>query len=610
MTARPLCVSRRITFTSRSGAGIVALFFIGAVDAAAGGNVPSGEHTPSAVESTAPLRFHIVVVAPHPYDRLLEQRLPIVRWQASDSVTAPLLERLVAEAQKSGLEALAAEGYFSASVTSRIERTNDEAVVRLNVELGPRTYVEGVDLSVAGAALDDAEGRERIEAVRRNWLLPPGKAFQDRAWVAAKNEAVTRLARTPYAAAAIAQSEARIITADQSAHLRLKLDSGPAFHAGPVNVTGLKRYPASVVLNMNPHKPGERYDAVQLALYQRRLLESGYFNAVHFAIEPDPAQAAAAPLEVAVIEAPAQRMELGLSVSSDAGFGVKADYAHADLKHRALRFRSIFDINQREQRAQVLVDTPPQTGGRWNNYWSRFERSDVERLISRELVLGYGLNWGLERVPSQMSVAAHLERQTIGGSTSRDNRAVFIGYRKPFRTTDELVSPRDGLIGSVEAGLGVPGVSTQEFARVRGLANWLVALGTQNDLLVRAEAGVVIADSRFGIPSSFLFRTGGDQSIRGYAFESIGVEQGEAIVGGRYLALASVEFTRWFTKTIGGAVFVDAGDAFDNTDEFKLAVGYGIGARYNSPIGPVRADLAYGQRAKSVRIHFSVGYSF
>ena len=121
---------------------------------------------------------------------------------------------------------------------------------------------------------------------------------------------------------------------------------------------------------------------------------------------------------------------------------------------------------------------------------------------------------------------------------------------------------------------------------------------------------MVRADARAGIPTTFLFRTGGDRTVRGYAFESIGVPQGNAIVGGRYLAIGSIEYTRWFAGDWGGAVFVDAGDAFDDRRAFDLAVGYGIGARWRSPIGPFRADIAYGERARSLRLHFSAGFTF
>jgi translocation and assembly module TamA len=71
-----------------------------------------------------------------------------------------------------------------------------------------------------------------------------------------------------------------------------------------------------------------------------------------------------------------------------------------------------------------------------------------------------------------------------------------------------------------------------------------------------------------------------------------------------------VEYTRWVTQTLGAAVFVDAGDAFDQFSAFDLAVGVGFGVRWRSPIGPFRADVAYGHRTEQVRLHFSVGYSF
>jgi len=166
------------------------------------------------------------------------------------------------------------------------------------------------------------------------------------------------------------------------------------------------------------------------------------------------------------------------------------------------------------------------------------------------------------------------------------------------------------VLGTVEIGAGVPGLSSQEFVRARAKVNWLIPLGLRNDILVRGEAGVVLAESRAGVVSSFLFRTGGDQTVRGYGFESLGVSQGQATVGGRYMALGSIEYTRWITESLGAAVFVDAGDAFDEASAFDLALGIGVGVRWRSPIGPFRADIAYGERAEKIRLHFSVGYSF
>jgi translocation and assembly module TamA len=564
-----------------------------------------------APEEPASVRFRVMIEAPRPYRKLLEEGLDLVRWQRDGRVTMPLLQRLVAEARKAAAEAMAADGYFSPKVDSRIETpAGSEAVVHLRVAPGVRTRVRKVDIAVEGMALKDSEGRKRIDVVKETWRLAPGEAFRQSDWEDAKAEALARLARGRYAAASIAQSEARIDPEERAADLRLRLDSGPVFHAGPTVISGLKRYPPSVVENVNPVRQGEPYDATQLDLYQRRLLETGYFNAVHFAIDPDPSQAAAAPLRVNVIEAPSQRIDTGIAFTTDTGLGLTVDYSNVDIFDSAWRLRPRLNLTQKEQQVNVTLDSPPRPGGVWNTYTARVQRRDIRGEETREAVLGYAHNWGLEATPSQVSVSGHLEKQSIEGSTSENNHAVFVGYRRTFRTTDDLVLPRRGLLGTGEIGMGVPGLSSREFIRVRGKVNWLIPMGLRNDFMIRAEAGAVLAESRQGVVSSFLFRTGGDQTIRGYAFESIGVPQGPATVGGRYMVLASAEYTRWVTDTFGAAVFVDAGDAFDQASAFDIATGVGVGVRWRSPIGPFRADVAYGERDEKIRLHFSVGYTF
>ena len=112
------------------------------------------------------------------------------------------------------------------------------------------------------------------------------------------------------------------------------------------------------------------------------------------------------------------------------------------------------------------------------------------------------------------------------------------------------------------------------------------------------------------VPSSLLFRTGGDTTVRGYAFESLGLRQGDATLPGRYYTVGSVEATHWFAQSWGVATFVDAGDAFDRPADARIAVGYGVGARVRTPIGPFRLDIAYGAQSRQVRLHFSVGLTF
>lgn len=79
------------------------------------------------------------------------------------------------------------------------------------------------------------------------------------------------------------------------------------------------------------------------------------------------------------------------------------------------------------------------------------------------------------------------------------------------------------------------------------------------------------------------------------------------MVGGRYMAAGSIEYIQWLTQQWGAAVFYDAGNAVDKVSDFEAVAGYGVGARWRSPIGTLSLDVAYGEEVDSVRVHFSVG---
>jgi translocation and assembly module TamA len=115
------------------------------------------------------------------------------------------------------------------------------------------------------------------------------------------------------------------------------------------------------------------------------------------------------------------------------------------------------------------------------------------------------------------------------------------------------------------------------------------------------------------VPDSLRFRAGGDDSVRGYAYRSLGPVKGTAVGSGDALVTASVELARPISASLPqfwGAVFVDAGRAADSLQGLKPALGYGVGLRWRSPVGPLRLDLAHGQETGENRLHFSLGIAF
>jgi translocation and assembly module TamA len=169
------------------------------------------------------------------------------------------------------------------------------------------------------------------------------------------------------------------------------------------------------------------------------------------------------------------------------------------------------------------------------------------------------------------------------------------------------------------------GTHRQPFARVvaRWLGYWPIASGAPSPdttslgrIAARAQAGAVVARSSATLPSTQRFLTGGDNTVRGYAYRDIGVRLADGSVApGRYLAVGSLEwqrpvanhgrFTDWETT-----LFIDAGAVADQAAALRAKVGVGMGARWKSPVGPLQMDLAYGVAVKRLRLHLNVGFSF
>jgi translocation and assembly module TamA len=560
--------------------------------------------------ASAQLAYRVEIDAPPEIAAQLRQGLDLVRWQQDPQMTPEQLRRLADEAAREARETAATEGYFSARVAVSIDEAREPWVVRVGVEPGSRTHVGDVDLRFSGPAVQDGEARALLRRVRDTWSLRRGDPFRQADWDAAKRRAVRELASWRYAGARIAESRALIDPETRRASLMVELASGPPFRFGELRVSGTRRFSDKLVENLSPFRAGDVYDRDRLLVYQRRLLESGYFVSVQADIAPDEGQAEGALVRVTVIEANKHHFESGVGYTTDAGPRLELHYSNQDLYDSAWRFRNTLRLDQKVQHLQFDFDSPPRPGGRWNSFFARARQADIQNESTRELAAGMSHNWGAELAPSALILSGHLEEQRIGGDVTDNRHALYAGFRRSWRKTDDYVYPRSGYMVSVEIGGAPAALASRAFFRgvVSGLL--FIPFGRADDLLLRGQAGRVVAQTREGIPTTFLFRTGGDQTVRGYAFESLGVRQGEAIVGGRRYAVAGAEYTHWFGESWGAAAFVDAGNAWDDTTLFKAALGYGLGARFRTPIGPIRADLAYGQDTHALRLHFSVGYTF
>jgi translocation and assembly module TamA len=558
-----------------------------------------------AAEPDGALRFRLVVEAPGALKGILADNLELARWQSYENLTPELLDSLIANARDEARDIAATEGFFSARVEARVEGDGSERVVRVTVEPGNPVRVRKVTIGFR-----DEPDQRLADRVRARWALPAGEVFRQGAWEAAKKNALEILGDERYAAAAITESRATVDPEAGSADLEVALAHGPVFAFGPVTVKGLSRYPPETVLNLAPFRAGEPYSREKVDVYVRRLTATGYFASAQVAVDRNPELAGAAPVQVAVIEGPTRRLDGTLGYSTDAKYRSSIGWRDVDLLDSGIRLSAEARLESQVQGLTGSLQFPADASGWANSLDANVGRTDVQKLVTRGITLGVTRRSLDERRQPSYGASYYYEEQEPSGAPRDTAYATFARYEYTRRTVDDLLFPRSGMVAALKLGVGLPGVSSRTFGRAVTQLAWYHPFSRRDDFLLRGEVGAVIADSAQGIPQALLFRTGGDTTVRGYDYQSLGPKKGDAVVGGRYYTVASAEYTHWFSDSWGTAAFVDAGNAVDVLSDFRLAIGVGLGVRIRSPVGPFRLDLAYGRDTNEFRVHFSVGIAF
>jgi translocation and assembly module TamA len=398
------------------------------------------------------------------------------------------------------------------------------------------------------------------------------------------------------------------------------LDSGPLFRLGELQIEGLQRYPQASVRQLAEFGAGTPYSEKTLLDFQERLRKLGLFEAVTVEIDPDPAGAAAAPVLVRVREQPLQQATVGVGYSANTGQRVSVEHLHRrvfeqDFFGTSWVAKSKAELGRDQQVLEGEVLSHPLEGGYRNLLAASIERLDTAGTVVNSSRLRAGRSVDTERIERLMfAEALFVNTQDAAGSTS--NQALSGNYHWIWRNLDSVVLPTEGLSANAQTALGYAVSDTAEngiFGRLYGRLTGYLPLGRAWYANARVEVGQVVVRDSVGVPETLLFRAGGDDSVRGYAYRSLGPVKNGVVSSGRMLFTASAELARPVSvklPSVWWAAFVDAGNSADRWSDVKPVLGYGLGARWRSPVGPLRVDLAYGRDVHRYRLHFSVGIAF
>lgn len=602
-------------------------------DTAKPADAPAPSASASASASAAePERaaYRFEVQAPRALDTLLTTYLDLARFQsapATDRITDAELERLMRAAPAQARALLETEGYFNADVTMQRANAAGVPLLRMTVEPGPRTMVQELALDVSGALAaaaktGDQAAQDEVRALRKAWPLPTGAPFTQGTWSGAKNTSIARLRADGYASASWLDTRAHIDAPTNTARLSLRADSGPLFRLGAIDVEGLERYDADAVRRLANFTPGTPYREKLLLDFQERIQRIGLFEGALVALDADPATAAAAPVHVRVKELPLQQATFGVGYSANTGPRTSLEHYHRRafgsrwIAHNKIELGPSLKSWEGELTSYPLE-------GLYRNLISGAAselRTNDQTLFSSSVRVGRTQDTPtIERLYFAELTHARLDGGTLASSAA----AASFNYQWVFRDLDSVLLPTDGITMAPQLALGygrghqtVQGVREEgrgPFARTYGRLTWYRPLGNDWYSTVRVEAGQVFTRHVIGVPETLLFRAGGDDSVRGYGYRTLGPSVNGVVTGGRTLLTGSAEIARPISPkypSLWWAAFIDAGNAADRWSELNPALGYGVGLRWRSPVGPLRVDLAYGQEVHQVRVHLSIGIAF
>ncbi|MGV8897976.1 MAG: autotransporter assembly complex protein TamA [Burkholderiaceae bacterium] len=566
------------------------------------------------------LEYTVVLDVPSNIQDVLEKNLDLNRWHDNARLDAEQLQRLYRQAPEQIRTLVATEGFYTPTITSDMTQQGSAWRIQFTIDAGAPALVDAVDLTFEGAVASQPQADE----LRKSWALQPGLVFRQAAWESAKNGVLRTLLLERYPRARITQTRATVDPLAHTVALKVVIDSGPEMHFGGLSIDGLQRYPATIVSRINKIKPGDPYNEAALLELQAHLLDSGYFSRVDVSAEIDAPEeldgAAIAssapeplpiPVRVTVTENKRKKTGIGIGYSTNTGNRAKLTYEDLNFLNRELKLKSALTLETKKQSATADIYLPLTQKGVQYSTGLSYVRSDIEGEVGKVSSISAKRIWGKPTLERNLTLEYLNEQREIDGFAPRNSQSLPLTYGVTWRDTDSLLFPTNGSIIHAQIGGAVGGLLTdQSFVRSSARVVRYSTLGKKGIVVLRAEVGALASSSKEGVPDVYLFRAGGDQSVRGYAYQGLGVAQGTAIVGGRYLAVGSAEYQNWFLPQWGAAVFVDAGNAADTVAALTPKVGYGIGGRWRSPVGPINLDIAYGQSDKKVRMHFSLGVTF
>jgi translocation and assembly module TamA len=504
---------------------------------------------------------------------------------------------------RSALEAL---GYYEPKIAASLERGGQCWHAKFTVSVGAPTLVRGLDVQLTGEAAADAA----FVNAREQSPLKPGAVLHHGDYEALKRRWLDLATERGYADAKFTESRIDVYPAERAADVVLHFDSGKRYRFGEISFQQEVLSDELIRSYVKIHR-GDPYDGRELSALYASLANSGYF--LNIEVRPQQADGATGEIPVEIVLSGAKRrfITYGLGYSTDTGPRFRFSRTNRRVNEQGHQFGIAAQVSPLVSEITANYRMPiddPRTD--WLAFDAGVKRETTDTADSDSLQIG--VRRATSRAHSWIRITMLnflVEDFTVGAETGRA-QLLMPGVDWTRVRSDNTIRANHGSKLELEArGAADELLSDSSFVQVILHGKWIWSPSEHARILLRSELGAMQQSDFAALPPSVRFFAGGDNSVRGYDYKSLGpTDSTGAVIGGSELAVASLEYEHNVRRHWSVAMFIDSGNAFDR-GAFDAKTGAGIGARWQSPLGPIRVDVAhpFDDPSTNWRLHITLG---
>ena len=532
------------------------------------------------------------------------EALPPVESAALEKIP-PDIPPEIKEALQNSLMAL---GFYNPSITMSLDEKDPE---QLNITITPGnpTLIRTLTIDLKGEANDDPVFQQLI----KNLFIKEGGILNHGLYESLKTRLTDLTLLRGYFDAKMNKHSIHIYPDQQVADIHIELDSGNRYQFGFIRYGSMSEPTRSLIETMINIKPDQPYQANKLSQLNRDLSSTGYFSQIDIRPLQDRSKDYNIPIHVGVVPKTAHELETGIGFATDEGPRVSLTWDKPWLNDKGHSISNSFAISKINTELSSRYKIP--AGNPLMDYYTLDVgyQKKIQDDTNSELISTAVHRWFKRPDHWDQDLFFRIEYEDFTQGQQIGNSLLLIPgialNRRKIKGRDGL-DPKAGYTSHVKLEVSHQfWGSDTNFIKLWTHTKGLITFKEKHRFIARAEQGAIWVDDIYNLPPSIRFFTGGDQSVRGYNFESISPKDGnDKLIGARYVSAFSGEYNYEFIEKWRLAAFIDSGTATQNYQD-KWKIGTGVGLRWVTPLGPLKLDLAFAISEDNTpwRIHFTMG---